>query len=55
MKNHFLLEEEYIQNIGYPYFKEHRQMHRKIVANMIKLIQNIKTTNDLRKIIFYSF
>ncbi|EGN8289418.1 bacteriohemerythrin [Campylobacter coli] len=49
MKYHFDDEEKYIQFIRYPDFERHRQIHKEIIQSMIKIIQNIKTTNDLKE------
>ncbi|KAA6225040.1 MULTISPECIES: bacteriohemerythrin [unclassified Campylobacter] len=49
MKVHFHNEEEYMQDIGYPYLNEHKIMHKDIVSDMSNLIQNVKTTNDLKE------
>lgn len=49
IKFHFNEEENYMQQINYPYFKEHKQMHKNITNSMIKLIKEVKTTNDLKE------
>lgn len=49
MKYHFDDEEKYMQFIRYPDFERHRQIHKEIIQSMIKIIQNIKTTNDLKE------
>ena len=49
MKYHFDDEEKYIQFIRYPDFERHRQIHKEIIQSMIKIIKNIKTTNDLKE------
>ncbi|EAI9679523.1 bacteriohemerythrin [Campylobacter coli] len=49
MKYHFDDEEKYMQFICYPDFERHRQIHKEIIQSMIKIIQNIKTTNDLKE------
>lgn len=48
MKEHFESEERYMKEINYPYFKAHRNMHRIIIRDMSHLIQNIRTTNELK-------
>lgn len=49
MKEHFNNEEDYMQEIHYPYLNEHKIMHKNIIRDMSYLIQNIKTTNDLKE------
>ncbi|EAI1019122.1 hemerythrin family non-heme iron protein [Campylobacter coli] len=49
MKDHFSNEEDYMQEISYPYLNEHKIMHKNIIHDMSHLIQNIKTTNDLKE------
>ncbi|EOG4058435.1 bacteriohemerythrin [Campylobacter jejuni] len=49
MKEHFNNEEQYMQEIHYPYLNEHKIMHKNIIHDMSYLIQNIKTTNDLKE------
>ncbi|ENT2126554.1 hemerythrin family protein [Campylobacter jejuni] len=49
MKEHFNNEEQYMQEIHYPYLNEHKIMHKNIIRDMSYLIQNIKTTNDLKE------
>lgn len=49
MKDHFYDEEKYMEVIGYPDLASHRAIHKGIVQTMIELIQNIKTTNDLKE------
>ncbi len=49
MKEHFSYEENYMREIHYPHFFTHKQMHKKIIHDMSNLIQNIKTTNDLKE------
>ncbi|HED4387604.1 TPA: hemerythrin family protein [Campylobacter jejuni] len=49
MKEHFDNEEQYMQEIHYPYLNEHKIMHKNIIRDMSYLIQNIKTTNDLKE------
>lgn len=49
MKEHFHDEEEFMQSIQYPRLYEHKQMHKNIIYEMSQLIQNIKTTNDLKE------
>ncbi|MFQ6342873.1 bacteriohemerythrin [Campylobacter sp. VTCC 70190] len=49
MKEHFSNEEDYMQDIHYPYLNEHKIMHKNIIHDMSHLIQNIKTTNDLKE------
>lgn len=49
MKEHFNNEEQYMQEIHYPYLNEHKIMHKNIIRYMSYLIQNIKTTNDLKE------
>ncbi|MEQ4403354.1 bacteriohemerythrin [Campylobacter jejuni] len=49
MKEHFSNEEDYMQEIHYPYLNEHKIMHKNIIRDMSYLIQNIKTTNDLKE------
>ncbi|EAH5581654.1 hemerythrin family non-heme iron protein [Campylobacter jejuni] len=49
MKEHFSNEEDYMQEIHYPYLNEHKIMHKNIIHDMSYLIQNIKTTNDLKE------
>ncbi|MEE6575300.1 triose-phosphate isomerase, partial [Campylobacter coli] len=38
-----------MQEISYPYLNEHKIMHKNIIHDMSHLIQNIKTTNDLKE------
>lgn len=49
MKEHFSNEEDYMQEIHYPYLNEHKIMHKNIIHDMSYLIQNIKTINDLKE------
>ncbi|HFN3318186.1 TPA: hemerythrin family protein, partial [Campylobacter jejuni] len=42
-------EEQYMQEIHYPCLNEHKIMHKNIIRDMSYLIQNIKTTNDLKE------
>lgn len=49
MKDHFHNEEDYMKEINYPYINEHKIMHKNIIKDMSHLIQNIKTTNDLKE------
>lgn len=49
MKDHFYDEEKYMQLIGYPDFEEHKKIHKEIIQSMINLIENVKTTNDLKE------
>lgn len=49
MKEHFHDEEEFMQEIQYPRLYEHKQMHKNIIHEMFQLIQNIKSTNDLKE------
>ncbi|MFY4725332.1 bacteriohemerythrin [Campylobacter jejuni] len=49
MKEHFHDEENYMNEIKYPYLNEHKTMHKVIIRNMSHLIKNIKTTNDLKE------
>lgn len=49
MRDHFKDEESYMEKINYPYLNAHRQMHKIIINDMSFLIQNIKTTNDLKE------
>ncbi|QWU79439.1 hemerythrin family non-heme iron protein [Campylobacter novaezeelandiae] len=49
MRYHFNDEEKYMLTIKYPYFEEHCKIHKEITQSMIELIQNIKTTNDLKE------
>ncbi|EAL7707005.1 hemerythrin family non-heme iron protein, partial [Campylobacter jejuni] len=49
MKEHFDNEEQYMQEIHYPCLNEHKIMHKNIIRDMSYLIQNIKTTNDLKE------
>lgn len=49
IKVHFQDEEAYMAEIKYPYLEEHRLMHKQITKSMIKLIQSIKSTNDLKE------
>ncbi|EHC7242975.1 hemerythrin family protein [Campylobacter jejuni] len=49
MKEHFNNEEQYMQEIHYPYLNEHKIMHKNIIRDMSYLIQNIKTTYDLKE------
>lgn len=55
MKEHFHDEENYMNEIKYPYLNEHKTMHKVIIRNMSHLIKNIKTTNDLKeKTLYYN-
>lgn len=49
MKYHFDDEEKYMQFIHYPDVEIHKRIHKEIIHSMINLIQNIKTTNDLKE------
>ncbi|EAK5749102.1 bacteriohemerythrin [Campylobacter lari] len=49
IKIHFQDEENYMAEINYPYLNQHKFMHKQITQSMIKLIQNIKSTNDLKE------
>lgn len=51
MKDHFSNEEDYMQEISYPYLNEHKIMHKNIIHDMSHLIQNIKTK---RKTLYYN-
>ncbi|MCV3396923.1 hypothetical protein [Campylobacter sp. RKI_CA19_01116] len=35
--------------INYPYLNQHKLMYKQITKSMIKLIQSIKSTNDLKE------
>ncbi|MCW1355605.1 hypothetical protein OLQ17_05000 [Campylobacter jejuni] len=35
--------------IRYPDFERHRRIHKEIIQSMVEIIQNIKTTNDLKE------
>lgn len=54
MKEHFESEEKYMKEINYPYFKAHRNMHKMIIRDMSHLIQNIRTTNELKDKLYYA-
>ncbi|EAL7651481.1 hemerythrin family non-heme iron protein [Campylobacter jejuni] len=49
MKYHFNDEEKYMMFIRYPDFERHRRIHKEIIQSMVEIIQNIKTTNDLKE------
>ncbi|HEC1753471.1 bacteriohemerythrin [Campylobacter sp. CNRCH_2015_0814] len=49
IKIHFQDEENYMAEINYPYLNQHKLMHKQITKSMIKLIQSIKSTNDLKE------
>ncbi|AJC85023.1 bacteriohemerythrin [Campylobacter peloridis] len=49
MKEHFADEEKYMAKIGYPELANHQKIHKSIIQSMIDLIQNIKSTNDLKE------
>ncbi|WP_257929259.1 hemerythrin [Campylobacter lari] len=49
MKEHFSEEEKYMAKIGYPELANHQKIHKSIIQSMIDLIQNIKSTNDLKE------
>ncbi|WP_139452950.1 bacteriohemerythrin [Campylobacter armoricus] len=49
MKEHFAEEEKYMAKIGYPELPNHQKIHKSIIQSMIDLIQNIKSTNDLKE------
>ncbi|AJC85022.1 bacteriohemerythrin [Campylobacter peloridis] len=49
IKIHFHEEEAYMKELNYPYLNQHKLMHQKITKSMIYLIQEIKTTNDLKE------
>ncbi|EAK9947018.1 hemerythrin family non-heme iron protein [Campylobacter lari] len=49
IKIHFQDEENYMAEINYPYLNQHKLMHKQITSSMIKLIQSIKSTNDLKE------
>ncbi len=49
MKDHFYDEEKYMDMISYPELAAHKAIHKNIVQTMIELIQNIKSTNDLKE------
>ncbi|EAJ6153289.1 bacteriohemerythrin [Campylobacter lari] len=49
IKIHFQDEESYMTEINYPYLNQHKLMHKQITKSMIKLIQSIKSTNDLKE------
>lgn len=49
IKEHFSDEEAYMEKIGYPALKEHQKIHKSIISTMVVLIQNIKSTNDLKE------
>lgn len=49
MKEHFSEEEKYMTKIGYPELANHQKIHKSIIQSMIDLIQNIKSTNDLKE------
>ncbi|AJC86551.1 bacteriohemerythrin [Campylobacter sp. RM16704] len=49
MKEHFAEEEKYMAKIGYPDLPNHQKIHKGIIQSMIDLIQNIKSTNDLKE------
>lgn len=53
MKEHFHDEEKFMEENQYPYLHEHRQMHKNIIYEMSRLIQNIKTTNDLKERLYH--
>ncbi|EPE3794589.1 hypothetical protein L8V92_01530 [Campylobacter lari] len=35
--------------INYPYLNQHKLMHKQITQSMVKLIQSIKSTKDLKE------
>ncbi|HJE65578.1 MAG TPA: bacteriohemerythrin [Campylobacter avium] len=49
MKEHFYDEEKYMASIGYPDLPAHKNIHKDIIQTMIELIQDIKSTNDLKE------
>ncbi|EAJ1253789.1 bacteriohemerythrin [Campylobacter lari] len=49
IKIHFQDEEAYMVKINYPYLNQHKLMHKQITKSMIKIIQSIKSTNDLKE------
>ncbi len=49
IKIHFQDEESYMLEISYPYLNQHKLMHKQITRSMIKLIQSVKSTNDLKE------
>ncbi|QOR00758.1 bacteriohemerythrin [Campylobacter sp. 2014D-0216] len=49
MKEHFAEEEKYMAKIAYPELAHHQKIHKSIIQSMIDLIQNIKSTNDLKE------
>ncbi|MCR8698485.1 bacteriohemerythrin [Campylobacter sp. LMG 7929] len=49
MKEHFAEEEKYMAKIGYPELANHQKIHKSIIQSMIDLIQNLKSTNDLKE------
>lgn len=46
MKTHFKHEEEYMQQINYPAFKEHKKLHSEIISKINDFVKKLPTLNE---------
>lgn len=46
MKSHFKHEEEYMQEVGYPYFTEHKMLHEDIIKTINSFVKSLPTLNE---------
>lgn len=49
IKEHCEDEEQYMREINYPHYEQHCKIHQQIISNMISIIKDIKSTNDLKE------
>ena len=46
MKSHFKHEEEYMQEVSYPYFTEHKMLHEDIIKTINSFVKSLPTLNE---------
>ena len=46
MKTHFKHEEEYMQEVGYPHYKEHKMLHEDIIKTINAFVKTLPTLNE---------
>lgn len=49
LKNHFVEEEKYMENINFPLLKEHKQLHNEILKKCKDIVSNINDIENLSK------
>ncbi|MBK1971479.1 hemerythrin family non-heme iron protein [Campylobacter sp. TTU-622] len=49
IKEHCEDEEQYMREINYPHYEQHCKIHQQTISNMISMIKDIKSTNDLKE------